>query len=120
MQTEQAKFSHFDRTRGDKNQIFRYLGGADLMVFLGYDTNDFFDGVFYGGTTGIASANIVCVPHPDNTKDKWSINEYSNEGASGMAAVSNVNYEKEFTKSLCFALSPTSVVLTDRKRTVHF
>jgi len=56
------------------------------MVFLGYDTNDFSDGVFYGGTTGIASANIVCVPHPDNTKDKWSINEYSNEGASGMAA----------------------------------
>ena len=68
------------------------------MVFLGYDANDFGSngkfGIFYGGTTGIASADIVCVPHPDNTKDKWSINEYSNAGASGMAAVSNVNYEK--------------------------
>ena len=25
IQTEKAKFSHFDRTRGDKNQIFRTL-----------------------------------------------------------------------------------------------
>ena len=33
IQTEKAKFSHFDRTRGDKNQIFRSIVSAFWMSF---------------------------------------------------------------------------------------
>ena len=72
------------------------LGDADLMVFLGFDINDFdlSNGQFLGGTTGIASLGIACAPHPGNTKDKWSINEFSIDGAVAMAAVSNVFYQE--------------------------
>ena len=66
------------------------LGGADLMVLLGYDYNDFKNDKFLGGTTGIASNNVVCQQHSGYTKDKWSLNEYSNKGPGGMAGVSNV------------------------------
>ena len=31
LQTEKAKFSHFDRTRGDKNQIFCTLEIHDIL-----------------------------------------------------------------------------------------
>ena len=31
MQTEKAKSSHFDRTRGDKNQIFPTLDNTTLL-----------------------------------------------------------------------------------------
>ena len=63
------------------------LGVADLMVLLGYDSNDFNNGQFLGGTTGIASNGIVCGPQAWN-KDKWSLNEYSSKGVGGTAAVS--------------------------------
>jgi len=63
------------------------LGGADLMVLLGYDSNDFSNNQFLGGTTGIASRGIVCRPQAwEQEKDKWSMNEYSNKGAGGIAA----------------------------------
>ena len=68
------------------------LGGADLMVLLGYDSNDFSNNQFLGGTTGIASRGIVCRPQAwEQEKDKWSMNEYSNKGAGGIAAVSICN-----------------------------
>ena len=70
------------------------LGGADLMVLLGYDSNDFKNNQccqFLGGTIGIASTGIVCRPqHWEQEKYKWSLNEYSSKGTAGMAAVSNV------------------------------
>ena len=73
-----------------ENMVKSELGGADLMVLLGYDDNDFKNGEFLGGTTGIASNNVVCKKHPDYTKDKWSLNEWSKKGPGGMAGVSNV------------------------------
>jgi len=64
------------------------LGDADLMVFFGYDENDFeSDGWFKGGTTGIAVRGMVCAPHPGNKEDKWSINEWSSEGTAAMGAL---------------------------------
>ena len=82
------------------------LGGADLMVLLGYDPNDFSGNNFLGGTTGIASRGIVCRPKQwGQDNNKWSINEYSNKGAGGIAAVSKVNsysnfYPKHFVKKI--------------------
>ena len=36
IQTEKAKFSHFDRTRGDKNQIFRTLESGYRSAMVGF------------------------------------------------------------------------------------
>ena len=72
-----------------ENLVKSELGGADLMVLLGYDSNDFNGNQFLGGTTGIASSKIVCLPQAwGKDKDKWSMNEYSSKGSAGMAAVS--------------------------------
>ena len=36
LQTEKAKFSHFDRTRGDKNQIFCTLESGYRSAMVGF------------------------------------------------------------------------------------
>ena len=55
-----------------ENLVKSELGGADLMVLLGYDSNDFNGNQFLGGTTGIASSKIVCLPQAwGKDKDKY-------------------------------------------------
>jgi hypothetical protein len=60
------------------------LGAADLMVLFGYDENDYENGKFKSGSTGVAYPNQVCKKYYH--KKKWSINENQNRGAGYMAA----------------------------------
>jgi len=69
-----------------------YLGDANLMVFFGYDKDDFkSDGSSYKTgitfTTGIARTGVLCAPHPGNKKDKFSINEWNPKGTAAMGAL---------------------------------
>ena len=75
--------------------VEKELGGADLMVFLGYDENDFWsNGNYKGGSSGAAYPRTVCTQGLYNSENakrfKWSINEWSSKGVSATGSVSNV------------------------------
>ena len=65
MQTEKAKSSHFDRTRGDKNQIFSTLNSryvVQILVQLHFHLVSLFLVQFVTRTVAqMASQKIVCL-----------------------------------------------------------